>query len=404
MSKYLGLFALLISSSVTALELDWLPTAQISFRPAYQISNQPITDPQGDLLNYTDTHGRLYGLFKLQKSFADLKLISQLRPRLDYTNKDTRLNAGLDELYLDYSLTKAVFLSVGKRNVFTGVGLGTNPTDYFGENKTIDNSLNREALRDQRKGDYMVSADWFLESASWSLFFAPRMGTLQQPQSRLLLRYNQLFEKFNSDFSGFLFVGERPGLGMNLSKTMTDNWVMYTELSLRKGRDRFIENITQQNSHEVVVDALLGANYTFNNGLNFILEYWHKGSGYDNKEWKTLNNLASISSSQLNTANHAQGIANLVQINQGLTPNYLRQNYLFSRFSYSNDWFGDLSLVHLFNLDDSSQFIRAAIEKEFASQYMVGLQVEQMLGQKDEEFGMRPWSTNITMTFRVSFN
>jgi hypothetical protein len=404
MSKYLVLFALLINSSVKALELDWLPTAQISFRPAYQISNQPITDPQGDLLNYTDTHGRLYGLFKLQKSFADLKLISQLRPRLDYTNKDIRLNAGLDELYLDYTLTKAVFLSVGKRNVFTGVGLGTNPTDYFGENKTIDNSLNREALRDQRKGDYMVSADWFLESASWSLFFAPRMGTLQQPQSRLLLRYNQLFEKFNSDFSGFLFVGERPGLGMNLSKTMTDNWVMYTELSLRKGRDRFIENITQQNSNKIVVDALLGANYTFNNGLNFILEYWHKGSGYDNKEWKVLNNLTSISSSQLNTANHAQGIVNLVQINQGLIPNYLRQNYLFSRFSYSNNWLGDLSLVHLFNLDDSSQFIRAAIEKEFASQYMVGLQVEQMLGQKDEEFGMRPWSTNITMTFRVSFN
>jgi hypothetical protein len=191
---------------------------------------------------------------------------------------------------------------------------------------------------------------------------------------------------------------------MNLSKTMTDNWVMYTELSLRKGRDRVIENITQASGHKVVVDALLGGNYTFNNGLNFILEYWYKGSGYDNREWNALTNLTSISSSQLNTANYAQGVANLVQINQGLAPNYLRQNYLFSRFSYSNAWFGDLSLVHLLNLDDGSQFIRPAIEKEFADKFLIGLQVEQMLGQKNAEFGIRPWSTNVTLTFRVSFN
>lgn len=146
------------------------------------------------MLNYTDFYGRLYGLFRLQKSIGNLRLISQLRPRFDYTTSETFVNLGVDELYADYKITPALFVSLGKRNIFNGVGLGNNFTDYFGENKKVDTTLKAESIRDQRVGDYMASAEWFLKSASLALYFAPRIETIQDSQTRLLLRYNQLFE------------------------------------------------------------------------------------------------------------------------------------------------------------------------------------------------------------------
>ncbi len=405
-SKFLktSLFLFSLSTPASALELDWLQSGEINFRPAYQINNQPITDPQGKLLRYSDFHGRFYGLFKLQKNIDDLRLFSQLRPNLNYDDHDTQLTIGVDELYADYAITPAIFAGLGKRNIFTGVGLGLNPTDYFGQDKNIDNSLNEEARRDQRKGDYMVSLDWYLENASWSLYYAPRIDEIQSSQTRLLLRYNQLFEQWNTDFSGYLFLGKRPGVGMNLSKTVNDNWVMYSELSLRKGRDRAINNVTFHNDDEMFVDALVGSNYTFDNGVSFYLEYWHQGAGYSRQEWRDVLTQTVNSSQQLNTINHASGLNQLITINQGLTPRYLRQNYLFSRFSYGfNSLNLELSLVHILNIDDSSQFIRALAEKEFAGRYHIGFQVEQMLGSKDDEFGIRPWSTNMTLNFRILF-
>ena len=394
---------LLLSKSAIAEKLDWLKTGEISYRPAYQISNQPIVDPQGNILSYTDFYGRLYGLFKLQKSINDLRFVSQLRPRFDYTNSETFLNIGVDEFYADYKINQTVFVSLGKRNIFNGVGLGNNFTDYFGENKKVDDTLKAEYIRDQRVGDYMATVEWFLDSSSLAVYFAPRIQSIQDSQSRLLLRYNKLFQEWNTDVTGYLFMGQIPGLGLNFSNTINDNWIVYSELSLRKNRDREILNITSNTNHNIFVNMLIGTNYTFTNDISLYLEYWHQGSGFDKTEWNNILNATEIYSNQLNTMDLPSGNAGLGQINSSLRSRFLRQNYLFSRVSYPVGQNLDLSLVHILNLDDTSQFIRALVEKEFADKYYVAFQVEQMLGHYDQEFAMRNWSTNVTLTFKVSF-
>lgn len=178
---------------------------------------------------------------------------------------------------------------------------------------------------------------------------------------------------------------------------------MYSELSLRKNRDREIANITQYGDHNIFVNMLIGLNYTFNNDLSFYLEYWHQGSGFDKKEWDNILNAVEIFSNQLNDQYHVSGYSGLGQINSALRSRYLRQNYLFSRLSYPVGQSIDLSLVHILNLDDTSQFIRILVEKEFADKYYIGVQVEQLLGHYDEEFAMRTWSTNITLNFNLVF-
>lgn len=390
--------------SFSQLRPAWLESGSINFRPSYQISRQPISDPLGVFYDDTPFHGRLYGLFKLEKSLSDFRFISQLRPRLDYTDNEINLNVGVDEAYIDYSVSPAFFIGFGKRNIFTGVGLGTNTTDYFGENKEVDTTLDEVSRRDQRKGDYMLSVDWFFDNSSLSLNYAPRMGSLQKDQTRLVLSYNYFFESFNSDVSSYFFIGDRPGIGLNLSKSVNDNLILYSELSLRKGRDEKFTNVIHNDDNDIYSDALVGLNYAFKNGLNIYSEYWHKSSGYSNSEWdhvvrETKTGINALSSE----SSFNSGFNQLGAVNLGLTPRFLRRNYLFNRLSYSVTDFFDMSLVHILNLDDRSQFIRALIEKEFLGKYGTGFQVEHMIGNDYEEFGIRPSSTNFTLYLKTFF-
>ena len=390
--------------SLSQLRPSWLESGTISFRPSYQISRQPITDPLGIFYDDTQFHGRLYGIFKLEKSLSDFRFISQLRPRLDYTDNEINLNVGVDEAYIDYSVTPAFFIGLGKRNIFTGVGLGTNTTDYFGENKAVDTTLDEASRRDQRKGDYMLSIDWFFDNSSLSLNYAPRLGTLQKEQSRLLLSYNYFFESFNGDVSSYFFIGERPGIGLNMSKSVNDNLIVYSELSLRKGRNKGFTNFTDDGDNDLYSDALVGLNYAFTNGLNIYSEYWHKSSGYDDSEWEHIRRETITGIDALyREPNFSLGLNQLGSVNLGLTPRFLRKNYLFNRLGYSITEFLDISLVHILNLDDRSQFIRALIENEFLGKYGVGFQVEQTIGNDYEEFGIRPSSTNFTLYFKAFF-
>ncbi|MCK5829427.1 MAG: hypothetical protein KAH20_03915 [Methylococcales bacterium] len=381
---------------------DWLKSGEISFRPSYQISNNPITDPTGEVFGSTESHGRLYGLFKLEKSISDFRIISQIRPRLDYVGNEMKFNTGVDELYADYAITPATFIGIGKRNIFSGVGLGTNFTDYFGENKEVDLTLDEASRRDQRKGDYMLSFDWFFDAASFSMHFAPRMGSIQKKQTRLLLNYNYFFTDWNSDISSYFFIGERPGVGFNFSKSMNDNWILYSELSFRDGRDKLYTNALKSNK-DVYSDGLIGSNYAFDNGLNVYFEYWRNSSGYRQKEWRHFLNETQVGIDHFRIPNDLLGLPLLGRINGGLRPRLLRKNYLFSRLSYSVDQIADLSLVYVYNIDDSSQFLRALIEREFSGKYSAGFQIEQFIGHDDEEFGMRPASTNFTLYLKTFF-
>ena len=179
------------------------------------------------------------------------------------------------------------------------------------------------------------------------------MANIQSQQSRLLIRYNRLFEKQNTDFSVFGFLGAQPDLGVNATKTVNDNLVTYFEFSVRKGRNPIFTDFSgtsgTNQQQDTFVDAMFGVNYTFNNGLNLVMEYWHKGSGYTAQQWNQLESHTQAATRLLQTREYLLGINQLVQLNQALNPIYLRQDYFFSRLNYTNT-FAELSLLYLFNL------------------------------------------------------
>ncbi len=389
--------------SLPTLANDWLQSAELNYRPRYIETQTPLTDPQAQLLDYSHHQAEFYALIKLHKSLDKLNIISQLRPSWTYQQQAHEAGFNIDELYLDYALSPSIFLSLGKRNLFTGVALGRNPTDYLAENKSVDSSQDPERRRDLRRGNYLLTAEWYLDNAHLSLAFAPQFNDTQPEKNRLLLRYNQLLEAWNTDVTGFVFLAEREGLGLNLSTTVNDNWVVYADVSLRRGRDRQLEGVTTHHHKNVFTDAVLGSNYSFNNGLGWYAEYWYQENGYSDSEWQSLIDLSQQSTAQLNSPAHGLGIEQLVSINQALKPLYLRQHYLFNRLSYAIDSNTETSLSHIFNLDDNSQLIRWHVQRNIADMQL-RLQLEHLAGQQQSAFAMRTAQTTVLLNLNWRFS
>ena len=335
---FLSTLALFISfyKVAAAGEFDWLQSGEVNLRLDIEDTRQPSVDPQGNLLDFTDYGIFLYGLFHLQGGMGKVSWVSRIRPQARYTESpdgtfSKEQNVNVDDLYIDYAIAPNRFLSSGRRNVSNGVSIGYNPTDYFAAGKDVDLRLDEQERKSQRKGDYLLAFDWLNLNSSWSIVLVPEIGSVQTKRSRLLLRYERLLEKWNSDVAGSVFIGDRPGIGMNYSQALGSNWVWYSEWSLREGRDRNILNVTRDSEEEKFFEGVIGSNYTFLNGVTWYAEYWYLENGYDNQEWREIVNLTAQSAGRLNTLNHESGLSQLVAINEGFRPRYLRQNLPFQQ-------------------------------------------------------------------------
>lgn len=391
-----SLILLMVTNVTQASAFNWVQSADLTIRSGYLQHNQPSVDPEQLFLTYNDYESDIYGTVNIQKSLGQFSIFSQVRSDTNYVrNAENVINDEsslfVDELYIDFVLANNWFINIGKRNIVNGGAVGFNPTDYFGEGKIVDLRLGEQERKQLRKGDYILSAEWLGLNSGLSLIFSPDVNSSPQEQSRFLLRYDQLLPSLNGDFSSLLFFGDRPGVGFSYSQTLNENLLWYSEISFRDERDRSIANITESTNDNIYVEANIGSNYTFRNGLNWYTEYWYMENGYDDREWAAITNLIDTSSAQLNTPNRGNGLAQLVAVNQGFQPIYLRQHYLFNRLHYGIDN-KKFTMVYIQSLESNSGFTRLTADIETKSGYFLGLQLEYALGSNNEEFRMRSQS------------
>ena len=404
----LVILVLLVSSYKISIagEFGWLQSGELNLRLDIEDSSESIVDPEKKLLEFTDYGLLLYGLFDLQVATGEVNWAARFRPRAKYSRLlDATIvreqKVEVDELYIEHAVNSNSFLSIGKLNISNGVGVGYNPTDFFSEGKEVDLRLHEQEQKDQRKGNYLLALDWLKSNSSWSVIFAPEIDSVQEGQSRFLFRYDRLLKKWNSDIAGLVFIGDRLGIGLNYSQTLNNNWVWYSEFSLREGRDRNILNVTEQDENKLFFEGIIGSNYTSSNGITWYAEYWYLENGYDDQEWEDILSLTAQSTARLVTPDHEAGLSQLVAINEGFRPRYLRQNYIFSRLSYSIKNAHDLSIVHIQNIDGNSGLTRLRYGIELTDRCQIELQVENIQGDKDQEFSVRVWKNYIGLTFTV---
>jgi len=388
----------------------------IRVRPTLRsVRHDTPNNPNAILFEPSSQYAQTFGLFHANIGDDKAKLLFQARPYCAFEKGQSDCYAYLDEGYLDIAVAPSTFIFSGRKNIVNGVAHVANPTDFLGEEEELDLTVDETERRELRKGAYLVGSQHFFDNGSAvSIAVAPRIGDLQDRKDRLQMKLALLYPEINTDMEVIgLVTADRPGVGVNLSHTLNDSTVLYTESALRHGRNRSVivadtaggGRIVRGDQDSVYFNGVAGGQYTFNNSVNLIMEYLYDENGYSSGEWGAVKGFFRSNTAALSTPAAAQAMANLGQGNQAIIDrDLLKQQYLFSRINHPH-WWGDTdaSLILLKNLDDGSYLLRGRMEKDITNRIRAGVMAEYMTGESWDEFGLRPWNRAVTFDLKFFF-
>ena len=281
-----------------------------------------------------------------------------------------------DTLFLDNVYLKAAFkyfdLTVGKQQISLGKGYAWNPLDIFNVKQLLDptyeqtgvNAVRAEIpVKDRTSLDFILSpkSDWDNSVKMMQL----KTGIAQFDITGTVAQYN--WKRTNLDLQGFSIAelteqrtllggaieGELFGIGLRAEGA----W------NLMENQDDFTE-------------IILGADYTFTNGMYILMEYLHNENGA-----KDLQNLELNSYLQyLNGETHS-----------------LMQNYLFSFLNYPLSGFLQFGVLTFANLNDNSVAINPQLTWDMFQDVGLTLMYSQYIGDDNTEFGLQDWGWRIRL-------
>lgn len=374
-----------------------------------QLKSDPLLNPNQEILTFPKATNTIYGIVDFRSDLSpEWRYQIRYRPILESTRSESSFSGVLDEAFIEWKSDQNFFYA-GKKNNKDGVGLSANPTDFFGENKRVDKTKREEDRRIQREGDLLLGADFFQDNWSYSLIFSPKSETVLD--NRYLVKANILLESLRTDLSALYFSGPLSGIGINLSTTVTDSSVFYTETAYRYGssqkkrvllvsngepREYRIESDPSQVSY---TDIVLGSHYTFPDASTLIIEYYYHGGGYSPTEWATLSDFILYSNKH-----YKAGVATdlmrgyIQQANSVMNFGSMSQQYGFLRFS-KPDLIEkmDFSLVGLKNLSDQSFLLNPYLTYHLNDNSEIYLSAYWFSGSETSEFGLPNWNPEITV-------
>lgn len=420
-------FAMLVGSQVFLLtpdsysqEFGYQFDNVIYEQPAYYwVEKGNLLNPGNEILKLPDWTNKTWDKINLNFYYDILRFNTQFRPTLFFQEGESgKAHFYTDEAYLDGRLGNKLFLYAGKRNLVEGVTYGVYPTDFMGQFKKIDFSLREEERRVQRQGNYLVGGDTFFKNITLSALYAPKIDRWQDEKDRVLLKGKLLVESINTDMALHLFYGDIPGIGLDVSSTVSDNLVLFTGSALRRGSQKPTITVTSMGSDTIprifkftspdkdkeYPQIVVGGSYTFKDGTNLIAEYIYNGDGYTEGEWKQFRDFVRYNNkSYLNNffrdlaaGNLASGVS-IMQFGQ------MRKNYAFLRIS-NNTAIKDLDgqFVVSANLNDGSWLNYFSIDYTITKSLIAGIYGLVNFGKKDTEYGMQ-YANTVGLLIRYFF-
>ena len=386
----------------------------------FNIQNDNLLNPDNDILNFSSWTNRLYGRVALNLISKKFKFISQTRPTLFSEEGDTELDFFTDDAYVDLEVYQGYFIYIGKRNLRDVVAYGSNPTDFMGEDKEVDFTKREEERRVEREGNYLIGGEAYFSNITLSVAYAPTINDVQDEDDRFLLKGNLFAESINSDMSAHYFHGDLPGVGFDLSSTVSDNLVLHAEGAFRWGsNNKVISVVSEGNSttprefaitdkdddDDIYANIVIGGSYTLGDGTNIILEYIYNGLGYSDDEWDTIDAFIKYNENAYRN-NFFTGLAtsNLAEANEIMNFRAMRKNYLFTRISNSTHFENvDGQLVFLINIDDGSFLTFPSVDYKLAENMIIGMSASVYAGEEDSEFGLLYWNSEASFVFKYYF-
>jgi hypothetical protein len=376
---------------------------------------QQFQDRRGALPESPASQQRAVGLLRGKLASGPATIQTQIRPEWSHDlggrHDGVSGRIHLDEGYLRLAANDALFIELGKRQIVQGVGLGFNPTDYWSEGKVIDRTVDDETRRTEREGDVVTGFSYYAEGGSIQGYVAPRLDhPLQSEPTRYSLTLTRAFVDLDADAALTLYGGDRPAVGVNLSVTMTEALVAYTETSFRRGRDRAAVETTSSSStyaidtddERLFVDALGGFQYTFDNGVNLATEYFHNGEGYSGGE---IDRIFALRTEPLPRGSGAAALGALqARTRDLLSSRNLRRDYAFVRVNNIKvAGSTTLELTTIRNLDDQGQFFRALANVPLTDRDLLQVYGSLFQGPTRSEYGMNGVEERLLFLYRHHF-
>lgn len=225
---------------------------------------------------------------------------------------ENRQDFNIKELYYKGSFAEISFYEVGRINVKEGIAHGYNPTDYFKGSTSLTLSNDPKERKENRLGALLVSETFFLDKLTLKGLYAPKISVdkdsifSNKKYIGLHLDETNYHDRASLfvDYSGFKDVSssvilhydeDNVHFGFNVSYVY-DNWIMYLENSLKKGKSDITKSIEKNGiSQEIynhfhhnkkyIDQAVLGINYTSESNIVTTFEYIFNSGGLDKSDW-----------------------------------------------------------------------------------------------------------------------
>ncbi len=418
----MGSQAFFITPNVHSQEINYEVSGVMYEQPSFfNIKDDNLINPDNEIIQFSDWTNRFYGRLNVNLYYENVKFISQTRPTFFMEENNEDFDWFTDDVYFDMGIGEKYFFYIGKRNLRDVVAYGENPTDFMGEDKEVDFTKREEERRVEREGNYLIGGEAFLSNLTLSANYAPEIDDLQDDDSRFLMRGNLFAESLNSDMSLHYFHGEIPGVGFDISSTVSDNLVLHVESAFRWGsRNKELKVLSQgddfsprefeisdtDDDEDVFPHVVLGGSYTLGDGTNIILEYIYNGDGYSEDEWDEIVEFIKYNEDayrndffkDLATSNLAEA-NNIVQVRE------MRKHYVFFRISNSsliNNLDGQL--VFIVNTADKSFLTFPSVDYKVGDNFVAGLSATLYSGDDDEEFGMMFWGSEVSLVLKYYFS
>lgn len=357
---------------------------------------------QYDLRDHGNSANRLsvVAVLKGKLDLEDSTFALQLRPEFSRSSlsDDRAARVHVDELNWEIQISTSVFVFAGRKRIVNGVALGRNPSDFLNLDKPEDRALADEDRRAEKKGDGLVGWSYF--GPTYSLQGAVASAADGDRRVRAFLQLTGRLDTLPTDYSIIGYYADNPGLGLNLSTALGDKMTAYTEIAVRKDRDR--RKPVQDAQHGLIgttddrrkwfADVVIGGQYTSNLGQTFTAEYWRNANGYSAFEFSSVERSLRTGQGNVPLAGSLIG-----------TPSLRRETMFFriSDVTLKENFQLEATLIH--SLDDRSRFLRCAVIWDVAEADSIKAGVDSFSGSDFSEYGVNPVDTRLFVIYKRYF-
>jgi hypothetical protein len=326
----------------------------------------------------------------------------------DLTNPE--YDCRIRELSADISVTDEMNLLIGKKILKWGTGYAFNPTGVVEPQRSPSDPSDR---LNQNDGKTLLSLTAYHEKSSLTFVYLNDAqivnSELHWGTNEYAIRANTFLSGFDISFIGHYKQGDRLECGTNFSYVIGDHLELHGEGIAKMGSSYEYHRIIttdneeqifvsdpymplHENSKQIFYKALIGGQYTFDNGMNLALEYYHNAEGLSSQEWNRWMNFVKFQNAiQNGTVTVPAELVEPSRLNllwslKTLSPRGTMKDYLFARGFYSAEsW--SFEMICFMNANDLSTVMIPSVTWRVSEYYSLYVRYAAYLGRDGSEFG-----------------